>query len=429
MAPDWWVSGEEGKLPPNEQAKLWALVTMSARFGLKLSPNKMKDVVKKVGGGSPCERAVQLWVQTFKEDPDWYPGKTREDAEKRRPKPTFTVQKQLAVARAAEAEKRAGNEPTVAAVRLRAPKATLNPKTGQPYGDKYILQVFRTRCFDEGASLPWGHLVPHCKTALSPAMQELRFDWSKAQIKAGHPDHWFWQNVVWMDPCSTVLSETDRAAFDEKQASYGRNGKRWGSPDARASSRMLRASPYATKQCQWGDERVWWFVVLFRGFVRFVVMPDSFTQTGAGVAMFVDGLEKVLKKSLGNTTPLPRIVFTDRGPGLYQGSTGHIVKKYNDALKRNGFRPYAGCDASNQPSDIADCLPHETAVAWARNYLKKRPLDKKRGLEDMREQLVDVLADAENHVNSNYNVEKLCKGTSNERMRKLRKKEGDRLRT
>ena len=50
MAPDWWVSGEEGKLPPIEQAKLWALVTMSARFGLKLSPNKMKDVVKKVGG-------------------------------------------------------------------------------------------------------------------------------------------------------------------------------------------------------------------------------------------------------------------------------------------------------------------------------------------------------------------------------------------
>ena len=61
-------------------------------------------------------------------------------------------------------------------------------------------------------------------------------------------------------------------------------------------------------------------------------------------------------------------------------------------------------------------------------HFKKRPLDKRRGLEDTREQLAaGLLRDAEKHINSNYGVEKLCKGAVNERMQQLMVKQGDRL--
>ena len=116
--------------------------------------------------------------------------------------------------------------------------------------------------------------------------------------------------------------------------------------------------------------------------------------------MLVAHLTNVLKDMIGYDTPLPRVVFTDRGPGFFQGSTGHVVKAYADALKKHGFRPYAGSDASKQPGDVPDCLPHETAVAWARTYMKKYPLSKAGGLDDMENQLAQLLQDAATHINA-----------------------------
>ena len=111
-------------------------------------------------------------------------------------------------------------------------------------------------------------------------------------------------------------------------------------------------------------------------------MPDEFNQTGEGMAIMVGKVTEILKSMLSNDAALPRIVFTDRGPGFYQGSTGHIVKTYEAALKQHGFRIFEGPDASAQPADIPDCLPHETAVAWARSFMKKRPL-KRRSIASM----------------------------------------------
>ena len=70
---------------------------------------------------------------------------------------------------------------------------------------------------------------------------------------------------------------------------------------------------------------------------------------------------------------LPRVVCSDRGPGFYQSSTGHIVGAYANAAKEHGFRPYAGSDASGQPPDVPDVLPHETAVAWLWNFTSPWP--------------------------------------------------------
>ena len=68
---------------------------------------------------------------------------------------------------------------------------------------------------------------------------------------------------------------------------------------------------------------------------------------------------------------------------MLQGITGHIVKAYDDAVKERVCRTYVGSDASVQPGGIADCLPHETAVAWARAFMKKRPIDRSQGLSGM----------------------------------------------
>ena len=133
----WWTSGKPGYLPPVEQAKLWGLTMMADEFDMKLPAHKIMSLFKKVGGGHPSERAIQAWRLVFREDPDWYPGKTTEEGEKTGPKPVFTALKKQAVANSAMALKRAGIEPTVAEVRQRCPQATLNPVTQQPFTDKY----------------------------------------------------------------------------------------------------------------------------------------------------------------------------------------------------------------------------------------------------------------------------------------------------
>ena len=182
MSSSWWVSGKKGRLPPAEQAKLWAITMMIDKFDFKLPASKIMSVLKKVGGGCPDERSVQRWQEAFRKDPHWHPGKTAEVTAKPGPKKAFTEQKKNAVAKAAEAIKRSGKEPTTALVRLRCPTATFDPKTEEPFTDKYILQVFRERCFDDGADTPWGHLVPYNKMALSDKMKLARFAYSKRQL-------------------------------------------------------------------------------------------------------------------------------------------------------------------------------------------------------------------------------------------------------
>ena len=292
----------------------------------------------------------------LEKDPDWYPGKQTCEAKKRGPKKNFTPQKQQAVANAAMAMKRRGEEPTAPDVKRHCPDATHNPTTGKPITDKYIYGVLKSKCVDEGYELPWGHLNPHRKTALSPEMKKWRCTYARAQKRLGHSPTWYHRNVIYLDPCHTILTDRPRSNFDETQASYGK-AKRWMSPDAKAESRNLLASPYATKQSQFGDKKIWWFIMLFRGKVHYEIMGSDWKQAGAGVSLLVARLERILRKNLGAGTPLPRVILSDRGPGLYQSSTGHIVGEYYNAVKQHGFRTYAGTDASQQPPDMPDVCP------------------------------------------------------------------------
>ena len=49
-------------------------------------------------------------------------------------------------------------------------------------------------------------------------------------------------------------------------------------------SKNLRAVPYAGKQKQWSDKKVWWFIILTRGKVALKMMPLDWEQTGPGMA-------------------------------------------------------------------------------------------------------------------------------------------------
>ena len=359
---------------------LGALGTSTAMGALARGPSPQSGpklrrgcCVSAQGGWRPPWGASRYW-QKFASDPEWYPGKRLENAKRRGPKVKFTPLKKRAVANGAMALKAQGIEPTVAQVVARAPTASQNPATGTAFSERSILNVFRTCCYDVRPDDPWVHESPHKKTALSGDAQAARLRWATRIRRMKLAPAWFRRNVVWIDPCSSIIPKTPRAAFDQEQASKG-SSKRWMSKGSKARSRNLRAPPYAGRQAQWGDLRMWWFMVLTRGKIRLHIMGDQHTwrQNGEGMSVFVEQLPAILTEMLGDAAPKPRVIFSDRGPGLYNTGTGIIVHAYRNALTKHGLRSWAGDDATWQPPDVPDVLLHETVVGWVRKYFQKHP--------------------------------------------------------
>ena len=430
--PAWWVSGKTGHLAPWAQAVVWAAVRIDKARELWLTDDEIAAMVTKVGGkhdDHPHKASIAKWRQIFKDDPEWYPGKTLEEGDTPGPKKRLTEQKQQAIAKCAMSLKEKFLEPTVNLVRERCPDATWNPDTQAPFTDKYILEVFKTRCTDKGSKMPWRRVHPLQKTALPDFLKEKRLLWGKRlQEEPSNTAGWYARHCVWVDPCYNILSTSQRQIFDQDMAKKG-NRKRWISEDQRRYSRNLRSSGHGGKQAQFGDRKLWWFVVLTRGKVHIEVMGHEWRQTGAGMAAFVERLPAVLKKMVGPDAALPRILFSDRGPGFYQGSTGHITQHYEAALRRNGFRPFAGHDASSQPPDVPDVLLHETVAAWIRNYLRVHPFSRSGSLDVQEAKLRVVLKECCQHINAQYDVDGLCHGFP-ERLRKLvDETKGDRLKS
>ena len=138
-------------------------------------------------------------------------------------------------------------------------------------------------------------------------------------------------------------------------------------------------------------------------------------------------LPALLGRLLGHPPSLPRTIFTDRGPGFYQASSGTIVAAYKEALAENGFKPFAGGEAKWQPPDLPDVLLHETAVAWVRGFFKKRPFKVKKKVKHNPTLFEKMLRQCELHINKNYDVTGLCKAFPR-RVEALIKAKGDRLR-
>ena len=191
-------------------------------------------------------------------------------------------------------------------------KATLNVGTNGPFSAQVILDVFKTSCYDDDPGKPWSHLPPSQKTALSPELKVSREEWAETMLGKGHQSRWYLNHCVWLDPCSTIVPGSKKTAFDHQQATFGKR-KRWMSAGSKNKSRNMRPSPYAGKQAQWGDKRVWWFIVLAKGRVHLEVMPDGWRQNGEGQAYMVSLLPSILRSMLGATCKMPDVLFTYRG--------------------------------------------------------------------------------------------------------------------
>ena len=182
--------------------------------------------------------------------------------------------------------------------------------------------------------------------------------------------------------------------------------KRYISDDAKLYSPNLSGPPTALKQRGWEGKKVNWFMVLTRGVIHVEVMPENWTLDGNGLAAFVARLPKVVEKMLGESARMPRVVFTDRGTGMYNPA-GKIVLKYAEALAVAGFRSFWGNDASQQSPDMGDMLLHETAVAWLRQGLKS---EKPRVVpwEETQLQWGQRASQVVRRINANFDVKGLC---------------------
>ena len=100
------------------------------------------------------------------------------------------------------------------------------------------------------------------------------------------------------------------------------------------------------------------------------MMPEGWTVNGEGMAAVATELPAILRRMLGPNALLPRVLFTDRGTGMYAPS-GHIVADVANAADAAGFRPYWGAVAKQQSPDMGDMLLRETAVAWFRSKMKR----------------------------------------------------------
>ena len=138
-------------------------------------------------------------------------------------------------------------------------------------------------------------------------------------------------------------------------------------------------------------------------------MPTDWEQTGHGMAEFIEDLQVLLKGGLTENKTLPKVIVTDRGPGLYQASSGTIVAAYKEALLENGFRPFAGDEAKWQPPDLPDVLLHETVVAWVRAFFKKHPFKTVSNVRENQKLFAKLLKQCEAHINANYEVSSLCR--------------------
>ena len=336
--------------------------------------------------------------------------------------PLCTAAKRRCIASAMMSAKARGEEPCPAVAVQRCPKACLNPESNAPFCDKTIRKIMTEDCYDVDLARPWRFQTKLQKTFLPEDVKVARLAMALALQSHGHSASWWFRNVVWFDPCASILPGSYAQWLKMRQAAGG--DKAWISDDAKEYSRNLRGPKYALSQRTWGGCRVNWFMVLARGRVHVEVMPRDWPLTGAGVALFVARLGGILRRMLGNSPRLPKVVFTDTGTGLYS-TQGTLVGLYEEALNDAGYRPYWGADARMQAPDMPDVLLHETAVAMFRNRLRK---ERPRAMPwtETQAQWTERANTVVRWMNAQCDLNSLCRKFP-QRLQELVARQGDRL--
>ena len=187
----------------------------------------------------------------------------------------------------------------------------------------------------------------------------------------------------------------------------------------------MRGDKEVLKQNSFDADKICWLVVVARGVVAVEMLPEGWEVDGAGMAEAVERLPGVLRRMLGEDALLPRVLFTDRGTGMY-AANGYIIKDFANAVSAAGFRTYFGNNAKKQSPDMGDLLLHETAVSWFRSKMRR---EKPAVLpwEETRAQWKVRAAKCVKAINKEYDVAGLCREFP-ARLLECQDREGDRIR-
>ena len=155
------------------------------------------------------------------------------------------------------------------------------------------------------------------------------------------------------------------------------------------------------------------------------ILPPEWGVNGENLAIFVEGLEATLRGMLGRDAQLPRVLFTDRGAGMYAPS-GHVVHAYSDAVSKAGFRLSWAADARRQSPDMGDLLLHETVVSLFRSKMRReKPVVVP--WAETRAQWTARAAKCLREINAKYNAPGLGREFPS-RLQQCKEKGGERLR-
>ncbi len=260
-------------------------------------------------------------------------------------------------------------EPTADEVIQRCPVSATSPATGKPFDLQLIRDVFSTECYDLVLANPWRFQHKTMKTFLPQSVMEHRVAMCKALVAmCCFTASWFFSNVVWIDPCSSIIPGSYKQYLRMRQAFKGDKG--WLSDGAKHSNNNRRGPKTALSQTTWDGMNVNWVVALAKGVINVDILPLDWDLDGECIATVVRRLGARMQEMLGAHARLPRVLMTDRGTGMYAPS-GHVVAAYDRAVADCHFRLLWGPDAKQQSPEMPGLLLHEAAVSWIRNALRR----------------------------------------------------------
>ena len=380
-----------GELPPWEVAKAYAFnvvidkmreVTGKSTRSL-LNATKAKFIsgqVTTVNGEHPCERAVQH-VVTRCQNPDWYPGKERQQGAGR--PPVYSDFRKDKIAEVAmNSLKRQRKAPTPRRVRQKLPGLTRNPVTGLPMDDKTIHTIFKTRCYDEHEDDPWQYLDSESQDVLAEELKPLRktcAQWILDNIPQRH-----WLQHVAIDPCYKLLPKKQERLEELQVAAMGK--KKWMSKGSARKGPNLRAPKTAKTQSGSQVTKVEWTPVFARGRLRIYVcdpelaVADSrYPASLAGSESLAKFIRQVLPKILHEMkraykwTSVPKKVVHDKASYMITHAHERLNGTFAKSLRDAGFTSWVGPDLDSDTSWLVkkwgDVYPHETVNAHIHRLL------------------------------------------------------------
>ena len=200
--------------------------------------------MEKVGGGKPTKQSLWEFFKKVDADKDWFPGK--HSGTKRGPPPQCTKAKRACIAKALMAAKKRGEPPCAEVAARQCPKAILNDATGDPFSDWTIRKVMMEDCFDSDPNQPWKYQTKLQRVFLPEPVKlsrEMMCSVLSAMILSGKDASWWFKNVVWFDPCATILPGSVLQYERMRQLATGEKG--WMSDDAKTYAPTIRSETRA----------------------------------------------------------------------------------------------------------------------------------------------------------------------------------------